>query len=451
MRSSLAGLVAPKLDSILSWARSIGALTVIGNVSSLSATALVTSGLGFVFWSVTARVAPPAAVGLAAAAVSASTLLATMSMLGLGTLLIGEIAADGPKQGSLLTTSLLVVVVFGSLLGLAFAMVGPAFVQELQPLRGGWPSVSLFALAAGSTAVGLLVDQLMIGQLRGELQLARNTLYALAKLGLLVAVVPLMAVFSNQGLLIFATWPLGNLLSLLAIWTFLVWKPIGLRLARPDFSLLRRLGGRALGHHALNLSLQAPSLALPLLVTIMLSATANAYFYTAWMIASVAFLPQTALAVTLFAIGAREPAALVSRARLPCCLGSPRDSRHRRDPVRGGLVAGCLRGRYAAEASSTLRILGTRRDPDRHQDPLRGSVAGPQTGRSGQHRRGGWRGCRAGCSRYRRQAGRPARLEHRLAAGHVRRGCVYGADRCGARPCHPSAWFARVSGAVPRG
>jgi O-antigen/teichoic acid export membrane protein len=356
VRSSLAARRASKLDSILGWARGIGALTVIGNVSSLSATALVTSGLGFVFWSVSARTAPPAAVGLAAAAISASTLLGTISLLGLGTLLIGEIAADGPRQGSLLATSLLVVGVAGSLCGLVFALLGPAFVQQLQPLRAGWLSLGLFVIAAGGIAVGLLVDQLMIGQLRGELQLARNTLYALTKLGLLIGVIPLMV--GDQGVLIFATWPLGNLLSLLALGAFLVWRPIGLQLARPDFSLLRRLGGRALGHHALNLSLQAPSLALPLLVTILLSTTANAYFYTAWMIASVAFLPQTALAVTLFAIGAREPAALVSRVRLTLVLG-----------LAGGLAAivvtlfaadwllGVFGGRYAAEASSTLRIL----------------------------------------------------------------------------------------------
>jgi len=65
--------------------------SIVSNAGSLVATQLVTSGLGFLFWLVAARWFSPAGVGFAAAAISAMTLLGTFGMLGLGTLLMGEL------------------------------------------------------------------------------------------------------------------------------------------------------------------------------------------------------------------------------------------------------------------------------------------------------------------------------------------------------------------------
>ena len=334
----------------------VGLGAILGNTSSLSATAVVTSALGFLFWSLAAREASPAAVGLAAAAVSASALLATVSMLGFGTLLIGEVAAGRDRDHSLFTTSLLVVGVCGTLLGAAFGILGPALIPELRPFSGGLLISAVFAVAVGGTAIGQLLDQVMVALLRAELQLGRNTLYSLGKLAALALASGLLN--NDPGTLIFAVWPLGNLLSLVALGAFLVWRPIGIGLARPRLQLLRHVGWAALTHHLVNMALQAPSLVLPILVALMLSTTANAYFYTAWMIAAIAVLPQTALATTLYAIGSREPAALGSRARLTVALGLLEGVAA---IVVIELLASWLLGwfgaKYASEATATLRII----------------------------------------------------------------------------------------------
>jgi O-antigen/teichoic acid export membrane protein len=61
------------------------------NTGSLVGTTTVTSVLGFVYWWLAARQFSPEAVGLSSASVSAMTLLATGCVLGLGTLLVGEL------------------------------------------------------------------------------------------------------------------------------------------------------------------------------------------------------------------------------------------------------------------------------------------------------------------------------------------------------------------------
>jgi O-antigen/teichoic acid export membrane protein len=84
--------------------------------------------------------------------------------------------------------------------------------------------------------------------------------------------------------------------------------------------LLRKLGPAAIKHHALNLTLQAPPLILPVLVTILLSATTNAWFYVSWNLASLANIVSSALTVTLYAVSSAQPSVLARKIRLTLSL-----------------------------------------------------------------------------------------------------------------------------------
>jgi O-antigen/teichoic acid export membrane protein len=132
-----------------------------------------------------------------------------------------------------------------------------------------------------------------------------------------------------------------------------------LRQYRPEWALIRKLGRVALGHQALNLALQSPRLMLPVLVTVLLSAAANAHFYVAWMIAGFVFLAPQSLTTVLPAVGAAEPRALARKIRhtlamssgigLLACLGL----------LVGADLALTLFGPgYAEQAAWSLRVLG---------------------------------------------------------------------------------------------
>src|SRR6266516_7893752 len=98
---------------------------MLTNAGSLVGTTAVTSILGFVYWWLAARQFPPEAVGFASAAISAMTLLGTFAMLGLGTLLLGELPQQRGREASLISAALILVGAVGGLLGLAFAVGAP--------------------------------------------------------------------------------------------------------------------------------------------------------------------------------------------------------------------------------------------------------------------------------------------------------------------------------------
>src|SRR5439155_18642960 len=104
------------------------------------------------------------------------------------------------------------------------------------------------------TAVTLVLDQALIGLLRGDLQLWRNSLLAGTKL---VALFVASSWLSQRvGLTIYARWAIGNTLSIAALAGFAVLKGKWTgRIYFPHLGLLRRLGPLALQHHILNLLL----------------------------------------------------------------------------------------------------------------------------------------------------------------------------------------------------
>jgi O-antigen/teichoic acid export membrane protein len=287
---------------------------ILVNAGSLVGTTAVTAGLGFVYWLVAARVFSPVAVGLASASISAMSLLGFVGMLGLGSLLMGELPRQPDRSSPLITGAVVVSGVAGGLLGLAFAIIASSVSAQFHPLGQSPSMVALFAFGVALTSASLVLDQALIGLLFGGLQFARNAFFSVAKL----AALALLSVWATDqfGIGIYATWAIGNLLALVmvaAVGTSQGWWRLNTLPRRDVFHGLRRA---AAGHHALNLALQFPVLALPIVVTAILSATFNAYFYVAWMVAiSFVWVAPFALSVVLYTVGSKNPATVTRAAR----------------------------------------------------------------------------------------------------------------------------------------
>ncbi len=289
------------------------------NAGSLVATFVVSSGLGFAYWWVAARQFPPEAIGFASAAISATTLLGTICMLGLGTLLIRELPRQEGKAVSLISAALILVACVGGCIGLLFALVAPSISADLQPLRAGVQNVALFTVGVSFAAVALVLDEVLIGLLRSDLKLWRNTLFSGAKL--VVLFVAGFWLSQRAGLTMYATWVVGSVLSLAALAGFAVWKGKWTgRISLSHVGLLRKLGASALQHHLLNLVFQAPAMALPVLVTVLVSATMNGWFYIAFLLADMVYIVSYALTTALYAVSSAQPSALAHKARLTLSL-----------------------------------------------------------------------------------------------------------------------------------
>jgi len=327
------------------------------NAGALVGTTVVTSMLGFAYWWIAARRFPPEAVGVASASISAMILLGGFCVLGLGTLLITELPRQPDKARSLISTSLLAVGAVGGIAGVVFASVAPYASSSFKPLGASMVTITLFASGVSLTAVAVVLDQALVGLLCGKLQFWRNTLFAAAKLAALLGVS--FWVSDRAGALIYATWVVGIAISLAALAAWLMRKQgwPG-RDYLPRWSLLRKLGGAALQHHLLNMTLQAPTLMLPVLVTALLSATMNAWFYVSWMVVSFVFLIPNTLTIVLHATNSAQQSTLWFRARVTLSIG-----------LVASLLANCLLqvaarqvlsvfgASYAQQAVSTLRIL----------------------------------------------------------------------------------------------
>jgi O-antigen/teichoic acid export membrane protein len=330
--------------------------TILRNTAFLVATTIGTAGLGFAYWWLAARTFSAEDVGIAAAAVSAMTLLGYLAVLGFGTLLIAVVHQSGERAIAYVVTASLTSAVVGAGVGVVGLLAAPAISPDLADFARDPVGRLLFPIGVGLTAATLVVDQALIGLLRGGTQFVRNVVFAVGKL--LVLGVAVAAVVNATGVTIFGTWVAGLIASIVVLAALAL--RIERRLARylPDPRILRQLSGGLLKHHALNLAVQAPTLALPLVVAIALSVSSAAYFYSAWMLAGFASIASTSLGITLYAMSSRSPARLAHSMRLTLGLSAlVAGAATLTVFVAGHTLLGLFGAAYATEGSSALLFL----------------------------------------------------------------------------------------------
>jgi O-antigen/teichoic acid export membrane protein len=284
---------------------------LLHNVSTLVATTSITAVLGFAYWAVAARLFDQRAVGYGSAAVSAMTLIGTIGMLGMGTVLIGELPRRTQRAG--LVSAALITSGLGSLiLGLIFAVAAPHVSARFGYVSGTLVQAALFVAGVTLTGVSLVFDQATIGLLRGGLQLSRNAVFAAVKLLVLPAAAVILHDQFGTGILL--AWVAGTAVSLI---------PVAIRLRatdspvlpRPDWAVLRGLGPNALAHNWLNLSITIPLTLIPVLATVVVSPAAGAAFYAAWTLSGFLKIVPTHLSTVLFALAAADPAVIARKLR----------------------------------------------------------------------------------------------------------------------------------------
>jgi O-antigen/teichoic acid export membrane protein len=284
---------------------------LLSNATSIVGTVGIQSVLGFVYWALAAKLFSPPEVGLGSAATSAMTLLGTVGMFGLGPMLIGELPRRRVR-GPLVSASLIATGVGSLVLGVAFAVTAPRFGTGFDFATGSLMAMALFLFGVVITGVTKTFDQACIGILKGGIQLTRNLVLAIVK----VATLPLGAYLIHDvfGVGIMLTWVVGMLISL--GWVAIQLSRSGVSVTpKPDWDSLRALGRVTLAHNWLNLAIFVPPALMPVVVTGVVSPTANAAFYVAWMIASFMYIIPASLSTVLFAVASADATAMAAKLR----------------------------------------------------------------------------------------------------------------------------------------
>jgi O-antigen/teichoic acid export membrane protein len=287
---------------------------LVRSALALVSSAFLTSGVGFIYWAVSAHLFPPSSIGEAATAIAAMNLIAPLTTLGFGTLLLAELPAMRAGRSQLVCTAAVVSGIFGGGLALVCAMALPTALLGLPGMGHDLGATLLFAAGVAAQGVGMLLDLALLSVAGGGPQLWRNATLAVGKLVLLVG---FALTLSQQGSLsIYASWFVANVVSIAAM---TIWvareRGVPLRRMRPTRSALHGLRYVAAQHHLLNLALQVPYFAMPIVANVTLGSERAGYLYATWSVAGFVFVLPIALTTALFASGARDDSTFVVQLR----------------------------------------------------------------------------------------------------------------------------------------
>lgn len=287
---------------------------LLRNAAALVSTSVVTAGLGFIYWTVAARMYDVADFGESTTAISAMSLIAPFTVLGFGTALISRLPTMQSGRAQLVSTAVVVCALVSCLVSLACALLLPASYMGLPDIGESiWPT-SLFVGGVVVHSVGLLLDNALLSATGGGIQLRRNIIFASVKLGLLV----IFALTLNRygSLSIYASWFLAGLLSILVVGIKLV-RDHGLSLGdlRPRLSALDGLHFHAVKHHILNLSLSVPYYMMPIVASAILGSEKAGFLYATWSLAGFVFMLPMAMSISLFASGAKDSSTILRELR----------------------------------------------------------------------------------------------------------------------------------------
>jgi O-antigen/teichoic acid export membrane protein len=290
------------------------------NALYLWASAGLTAVSGLAFWALVARLYSAHDVGLGSAALSALSLLAMFSHLGLGLGLIRFLPEAGPRgprlANAVFTTSAVAAVVLAAVFLLGLPLWAPSldFLLE-QPL---YPAAFIaFVAIATLTTVQMYAFTAIR---RAKYFLVQVTFLLLGRLMLPALLVALFGAFGIVAA--------GGLAAALAAVVGFALLARGLPGYRPgaavDVASMFKLFPFSAANYVSDSLLLTPGLVLPLIVVGLLGSEEGAYFYMAWFLGYLLTSTSASLALSLFAEGSYDPGALrlLSRNAVAAGLGA---------------------------------------------------------------------------------------------------------------------------------
>jgi O-antigen/teichoic acid export membrane protein len=265
------------------------------------ANTLVSSALGFIFWIVAARFYNPTDVGLAAAVISAASLLAVFSNLGFNFGVV-RFLPNAQNPVKLVNTCLNSVAGASLVLSILFLLLVPVLSPALLFVQDRALFALSFIVIVLVWAIFPLIDHVFVAKRTSNLVLVKSTIFNSLKIPLAI----FAAYLGAFG--IFASWGIAMAIASGVALLFFMPKIL------PDFvpsltidrAVINDILHFSLGNYVAHFLYLSPGLVLPLMVLNLLGAQMNAYYYVTFMIAEILFVIPTAISQSLFAEGSTK-------------------------------------------------------------------------------------------------------------------------------------------------
>jgi len=254
------------------------------NGYALTLSSSVTSLLGVLYWSLAAHLYSPQVIGLNSAAISALMFLAGVSELNLMSALIRFIPGAGRNTRRFVRNAYLISLIIALIVSLVFISRLHNWAPALGFLASNPAMITWFILGTMAWCIFVLQDSVLTGLRLATWVPVENAIFALVKIGLLVVLA-----YSLPHLGVFASWTFALIVSLLPTNLYIFQRLIPKHMRQKHEMTEPVAASQVLNYVAADyvgaLFWLVSTTLMPVLVTALAGATANAYFFLAWTIA----------------------------------------------------------------------------------------------------------------------------------------------------------------------
>jgi O-antigen/teichoic acid export membrane protein/Ser/Thr protein kinase RdoA (MazF antagonist) len=269
------------------------------NAVYLMSSTVIMSLLGFLFWVFLAHLYAPGQIGQASALIAVTTLLSTLSLLGLNAGLL-RFLPTSKQQSNDFNAATLVVTGTTLVAATIYVLFGNQLSGNFSLLAGSWHKLA-FVFFMVLVSLNMLTDTVFIANRKAQYHTLCYTSMGSTKL-----LLPLVLTrYGSLGIFMAYMW---SVIISLSVSYYLMWRRCGYHfLARPNWRLIHRTRAYATHNYIGGVLSGLPAQILPLLIIRKLGAAQVAYFSMAWTMANLLYVIPSASTQSLLAESSHAP------------------------------------------------------------------------------------------------------------------------------------------------
>ncbi len=280
---------------MMSVIKKMGKENLYKNAFWLTVNFISLSLFGFFFWTINTRLFSVEQVGLASTLIASFQLIMGISLLGFNVTLIRYLPLSKDK-GRITGSCFIISGLVALIVSILFLLLIPVFSPEMIFVTQNPLFIMLFVLFSAFTTTYMLIESVFIAYRKSKFVFLKNLFFNAIRL-----ILPFGLVFLGA-FGIFSSWAIAAVVSLI-ISLFFMQIPFKLTI---DRKIIRKILSFSSGNYAANLLQYAPITILPIMITSIISPAVTAYFYLAWMMATIIFFIPQATAHSLLVEGSHD-------------------------------------------------------------------------------------------------------------------------------------------------